>query len=46
MKKILKAFSEDETSYTYNCTNKEACVIKFRQNITIRISVSENKGKS
>lgn len=46
IKKLLKALSEDG-SYTLNCTNEEACVMKYRQNIIIRmISVFENKGKS
>ena len=42
----LKALSEDGTSYTLNYNKKEACVMKYRQNIVSKmISVSENKDK-
>lgn len=47
MKKILKSLSEDGTSYTLNCTNRKACVMKYRQSTVIGIiSVCENKSKS
>ena len=48
MKKMgLKDLHEDGTSYTPNCTYKEACLMKYRQNVIFRmISVCENKVQS
>ena len=43
----LKVFGKDETSYTLNSTSKEACVMKYRWNVIIRMmTVSQNKGQS